>query len=454
MGEKRLLVDIGSTFTKIVAVDLDQEIVLSSVKSPTTIEDGVTIGVLEAIKAIEIQIGPLDNNIKMAACSSAAGGLRMVSIGLVPELSSEAAKRAALGAGAKIVGKYCHNMTRREITQIEATAPDIILLAGGTDGGNDSVIIHNTMMLCRSTIQAPIVVAGNKCAYDKIEEMLKEASKTAIFVENVMPQIGRLEVQACREAIREVFMENIIKSKGLDSARRLVGDIIMPTPAAVLTAATLLADGVDGEEGLGELIVLDVGGATTDVYSIARGNPSSSTVLLRGLPEPYAKRTVEGDLGVRHNIDVLVQLCAQKGIITDKNIVPLFQENPGRIPATEEEFALDRDLASVAVETSFERHTGKVEIVYGPHGEMVIQTGKDLGTVDKVIGTGGPIICSLNPQKVLAGVLSQQGKSYSLKPKAADFFIDKYYIMYAMGLLARSEPKKALRIMKKSLAPV
>ena len=161
---------------------------------------------------------------------------------------------------------------------------------------------------------------------------------------------------------------------------QLVGDIIMPTPAAVLTAATLLADGVDGEEGIGELIVVDVGGATTDVYSIARGNPSSSTVLLRGLPEPYAKRTVEGDLGVRHNIDVLVELCSKKGIVADENILSAFHENPSRVPVNEEEFALDRDLASVAVETSFERHTGKVEIVYGPHGEMVVQTGKDLGT--------------------------------------------------------------------------
>jgi uncharacterized protein (TIGR01319 family) len=453
MGKKKLLVDIGSTFTKITAIDLDREIVLSSVKSPTTIKDGVTIGVLEALKAIETQIGPI-NNIVIAACSSAAGGLRMVSIGLVPELSSEAAKRAALGAGAKIVGHYCHHISRREIMQIEATAPDIILLAGGTDGGNDSAIIHNTMMLCRSAINAPIVVAGNKCAYDQIEDMLKEASKTAIFVENVMPQIGRLEVQACREAIREVFMENIIKTKGLDSARRLVGDIIMPTPAAVLTAATLLADGVDGEAGIGELIAVDVGGATTDVYSIAKGNPSSSTVLLRGLPEPYAKRTVEGDLGVRHNIDVLEELCGKKGIVVNKDILSTFRRNPSRVPVNEEEFALDRDLASVAVETSFERHTGKVEIVYGPHGEMVVQTGKDLGTVDKVIGTGGPIICSLNPQKVLAGVLAEHGKNHFLKPKTADFFIDKDYIMYAMGLLARSEPKKALRIMKKSLMPV
>ena len=115
---------------------------------------------------------------------------------------------------------------------------------------------------------------------------------------------------------------------------------------------------------------------------------------------------------------------------------------------------LDRDLAAVAVETSFERHTGKAEVVYGPHGEMVIQTGKALGMVDNVIGTGGPIICSLNLRKALAGVLAEDGKNHFLKPKTADFSIDKDYIMYAIRLLVRSEPQKALRIMKKSLLPV
>lgn len=454
MSDKKLLVDIGSTFTKMVVVDLNREVVLSTVKAPTTANDDVTTGLLQAFRATESQIGPLEDDMEIIACSSAAGGLRMVSIGLVPELSSEAAKRAALGAGAKIVGHYCHHVTRREITLIETNAPDIILLAGGTDGGNNSAIIHNAVMLSRSQINVPIVVAGNKCAYDKIEDIMKGSSKTAIFVENVMPQIGRLEVRACREAIREVFMENIIKAKGLDGARQFIGDIIMPTPAAVLNAAILLADGVNGESGVGELIVVDVGGATTDVYSIAKGNPTSSTVLLRGLPEPYAKRTVEGDLGVRHNMDVLAELCSRKGIFTDKDIFSLFRENPGKIPVSESEFAFDAVLTSMAVETSFERHTGKVEVVYGPHGEMVVQTGKDLGGVDKVIGTGGPIIYSLDPHKVLAGILAGSEKNNLLKPQNADFFIDKDYVMFAMGLLAWSEPQKAFHILKKALLPV
>ncbi|HVN98012.1 MAG TPA: methylaspartate mutase accessory protein GlmL [Syntrophorhabdaceae bacterium] len=454
MGDIRVLIDIGSTFTKAVAVDLAQETVICTARTPTTAKNDVTIGVRETLKRIEVSTGPLTPDCEIVACSSAAGGLRMVAIGLMPELSSEAAKRAALGAGAKIVGHFCHHITRKELEQIEHISPDIILLAGGTDGGNDTAIVHNASMLSQSKVKAPVVVAGNKCAYDTIEDLLKDASKTAVFVENVMPEIGKLEVEACREAIRAIFMENIIKAKGLDTARELIGDIIMPTPAAVLRAATLLADGVDGEDGIGELIVIDVGGATTDVYSIARGNPSSSMVLLRGLPEPYAKRTVEGDLGVRHNIDVLRELCVRKGIVIDEHIFSAFHAEPSRIPASEQEFALDQALSRAAVETSFERHTGKVEVMYGPHGEMAVQTGKDLTTVNKVIGTGGPLVCSLNPRELLDSVVGGPAKSNMLKPKAADFFIDKDYVMFAMGLLARSEPKKALRILKKTLSPV
>ncbi|HEX2966004.1 MAG TPA: glutamate mutase L, partial [Syntrophorhabdaceae bacterium] len=327
MAKRRILIDIGSTFTKALAVDLEQEIIVAAAASPTTVQEDVTIGIQNTLAIIEHDSGFDLDSAEITACSSAAGGLRMVSIGLIPELSSEAAKRAALGAGAKIIDHYCHQMTRKEIKEIEAIAPDIILLAGGTDGGNDKAILYNAMMLAKSEVHAPILVAGNKCSYDRIEDMFNTSSKSAVFVENVMPEIGRLEVQPCRDAIRDIFMRNIIKAKGLDRAKRLVGDIIMPTPAAVLNAATLLADGVAGEEGLGELIMIDVGGATTDVYSIAKGNPASSLVLLKGLPEPYAKRTVEGDLGVRHNIDVLVEICHTKNIMPDEQVLANFQQN-------------------------------------------------------------------------------------------------------------------------------
>jgi len=447
-----LLIDIGSTFTKVVAIDLEKEEVVSRVESPSTVVEDVTIGLRNALGKVEKDIGSIKAK-EAIACSSAAGGLRVVSIGLVPELSSEAAKRAALGAGAKIVGHFSYEMTHSEMRQIEDICPDLILLAGGTDGGNVKTIIHNADILSHAKITAPIVVAGNKSAFDKIEEIFNTSSKIVRFVKNVMPEIGKLEVEDCREAMREVFMQNIVKAKGIDKAKQLVKDIIMPTPVAVLNAAILLSNGVEGEEGLGEIIVIDVGGATTDVNSVAWGNPTKGGVLMRGLPEPFAKRTVEGDLGVRHNIDVLLQIGKGKGVALDEEVISKFQSEPGRIPKDEKEMSTDAELARIAVQTAFERHVGRIEIVYGPMGEMTTQVGKDLSHVTKVIGTGGPIAFSSCPGIILSGVIADSDHTYLLKPRKTDFYIDEKYIMFAIGLLAQSEPKKALRIMKKYLKP-
>jgi len=448
-----LLIDIGSTFTKVVAVDLDSEEIISRIASPSTVKEDVTIGIRKALENVEEEMGNLKGK-EIIACSSAAGGLQVVSIGLVPELSSEAAKRAALGAGAKIVGHYSHKLTVAEVRQIEDISPDLVLLAGGTDGGNEDTILHNASMLSCSKIAVPIIVAGNKSSYDKIERIFNTSAKVIKFVKNVMPEIGKLEVEDCREGIREVFMQNIIKAKGIDKAKQLVKDIIMPTPVAVLNAAVLISKGVEEEKGWGDLIVIDVGGATTDVYSIATGHPGKGGVLVKGLPEPYAKRTVEGDLGVRYNIDVLYQMVKGKGVSIDEEIVSSFRLEPSRIPRNQRESAVDEELARIAVETAFERHAGKIEVVYSPMGELMFQVGKDLTGVDKVIGTGGPIAYSTCPKKILRGVLDHAPDSYLLKPRRADFYIDGKYIMYAMGLLAQSEPKKALRILKKYLEPV
>jgi uncharacterized protein (TIGR01319 family) len=446
-------VDIGSTFTKVVAIDLEKEEVISRVESPSTVEEDVTIGLRKALRKTEKEVGTVKGK-EAIACSSAAGGLRVVSIGLVPALSSEAAKRAALGAGAKIVGHFSYDLTQSEMKQIEEICPDLILLAGGTDGGNVKAIIHNASRLSDSKITAPIVVAGNKSAVDKIKEIFNTSSKVVKFVKNVMPEIGKLEVEECREAMREVFMENIVRAKGIDKAKELVKDIIMPTPAAVLNAAVLLGNGAEGEEGLGEIIIIDVGGATTDVNSVAWGNPTKGGVLMKGLPEPLAKRTVEGDLGVRHNIDVLLEIGKGKGMVLDEEVISKFRSDPSRIPRNRREFTTDAELARIAVQTAFERHVGRIEIVYSPMGEMMIQIGKDLSQVTKVIGTGGPIVFSSCPEKILSGVIADSDQTYLLKPRKADFYVDEKYILYAIGLLAQSQPKKALRIIKKYLKPV
>jgi uncharacterized protein (TIGR01319 family) len=448
----RILIDLGSTFTKAVAVDLETGTVIATAKSPSTVQQDVSIGLTQALAKLPPEAGIADAEI--IACSSAAGGLRMVSIGLVPELSAEAATRAALGAGAKMVGHYSYKLGREELRQIEEKAPDIILLAGGTDGGNEAAIVHNAGILARSRLSVPVVVAGNKCAYDHIGEIFADSALTPRFVANVMPEIGRLEVQACREAIREVFMDNIVRAKGLDRARQIANHVIMPTPAAVLNAAALLSLGTANEPGLGEIIAIDVGGATTDVYSVAKGTPSRSVVRVKGLPEPFAKRTVEGDLGVRHNLDSLLHLCRAEDVAVDEAIASDFRHDPGRLPRNEPEMALDAALARMAVKTSFERHVGRLETVYGPHGEMLVQTGKDLSEVATVIGTGGPLAYSPCPHAILSAVLPAPEELGLLKPKKAKFYVDKQYVMYAAGLLAATEPNAALRIMKQSLTEI
>ena len=141
---------------------------------------------------------------------------------------------------------------------------------------------------------------------------------------NVMPEFNVLDVEQARAAIRDVFIERIVHAKGIDKAATRFDAVLMPTPAAVMEWARLLAEGTARQSGLGALVVVDVGGATTDVHSIADGAPAEGGVIQYGLPEPYAKRTVEGDLGMRHNARTIVDVTciddfsAQSGLEPDQ----------------------------------------------------------------------------------------------------------------------------------------
>ena len=155
-----LLIDFGSTYTKLTAVDVEKEEILGTARGITTVETDIMEGLQEGLDVLFAQTGKLEFQ-RVLGCSSAAGGLKMVAIGLVPELTAEAAKRAALGAGAKVLGVYCNELSEYEIEEIAALKPEIILLAGGTDGGNKEVILHNARMLCTLGLDVPVLVAGN-----------------------------------------------------------------------------------------------------------------------------------------------------------------------------------------------------------------------------------------------------------------------------------------------------
>lgn len=461
-----LAIDFGSTYTKLTAIDLDNEVILATAKDITTVEDDIMIGFNKAFNKLKIEINKKINFdeisfVNKTACSSAAGGLKMVAIGLVPELTAEAAKKAALGAGARVIKTYAYELNSRELEEIKNTALDIILLAGGTDGGNKECIIHNAKMLAEFKVKIPVVVAGNKAATDEIENILKEAEIDCYITENVMPFINKLNVEPSREEIRKVFMNKIVEAKGMKKAEEFIKGILMPTPAAVLKASEILATGTDEEEGLGDLIVVDIGGATTDIHSIAKGEPTKPSIMIKGLEEPYAKRTVEGDLGMRYSAIALLEASGTRKIrnylhdslkqIDVKAQCQFRHDNIKMVPQSEEEIRFDEAMAKAATELAMTRHCGVLECVYTPMGTIFNQSGKDLTETPYVIGTGGVIIHSLNPKDILKAGNFNEEDPIHLKPIAPKFLVDKTYILSSMGLLAQEYPNTAIRIMKKYL---
>ncbi len=454
-----LLIDFGSTYTKLRAVDLDSRTVLGSGQGPSTVLTDVTVGMQLALDDLSSRIGSLPRFTYRLASSSAAGGLKMVTIGLVRELTLEAARRAALGAGAKLVAGFAGRMNASDIDRVRALTPDIILLAGGTDGGDMNVVIHNAGMLGGSDLAVPIVFAGNRSAVDDVVQALRH--KHLVTTENVMPELNQLNIDPARGAIRQVFIERIVHAKGIDRARELFDSVLMPTPAAVLEGARLLADGPDGSGGLGDLVVLDPGGATTDVHSVAAGKPSTEGVIQVGLPEPRVKRTVEGDLGMRHNAAAIVAAAGEESLAHDaalpvaevSALLAAFEQHPERLPQTGDEQRFDDALARFALKLAMRRHCGALEVVYTANGPVTAQTGKDLTRVDTIVGTGGVIAHSRNPAALLGAALFDEQNPNFLCPRSPRLLIDSRYLLYASGLLSQVDPESAFALAQGHLAP-
>ncbi|TMH12843.1 MAG: MutL protein, partial [Betaproteobacteria bacterium] len=217
----------------------------------------IMVGMKAALADLEKRLGNLPRFKYRLASSSAAGGLRMVTVGLVRELTAEAARRAALGAGARLVGTFANRLTRADVEHIVALAPDILLLAGGTDGGNSEVILYNAAALGSSALVCPVVLAGNRNAADEAATLL--AGREVVRCDNVMPEFNVLDIEPARTAVRRVFIERIVHAKGIDRAQAEFDQVLMPTPAAVMEGARLIADGCEGIVGLGPLLVVDPG---------------------------------------------------------------------------------------------------------------------------------------------------------------------------------------------------
>lgn len=452
-----LLVDFGSTNTKVTAVDVENYEVLGTAAAYTTVETDINNGFREAVSNLEKITGHIEYE-ERYACSSAAGGLKMISIGLVPELTAQASREASLGAGAKVWKTYSFNLTKGDMREIEEYHPDIILLTGGTDGGNSECILYNAQMLSSLSYDCPIVIAGNRCAAEECQEILGE--RTTFLCENVMPKLGGLNIEPTQKQIREIFLKRIVQGKGLSEASDLVSGIIMPTPSAMLTAMELLSDGWEELPGIGELVGVDLGGATTDIYSIAEGSPANMGTVMKGIQEPYAKRSVEGDIGMRYSVHGILeavgdrQLSKIAGINRQKvnELVDYLSNHTDYIPDNEEMEKMDYALACAAVETAVSRHAGSLEQVYTPCGLTYLQSGKDLRRVKYVVVTGGALIHAKHTEEIAKFALYDESTPGSLRPENAEILVDRKYILAAMGLLSQHYPAAALEIMKKEIA--
>ncbi|MFH0993484.1 MAG: methylaspartate mutase accessory protein GlmL [bacterium] len=456
-----LMIDFGSTFTKLVAVDGTRIEVVATAISPTTVTTDIRTGYRVALADLTKKIGKPIVFDRIIACSSAAGGLKMAAIGLVEELTVEAAKRVCLGAGAKVDLVFAHHCTQAEIQEITTKKIDIVLLAGGADGGNSECALFNLRLLGQAGIKIPIVYAGNKSCQDEVARLFLEYGLDGTIADNVMPRINQLNIQSARDAIRAIFLKKIILAKGIKKIEEEIDEVVLPTPEAVLNAAELLSKGYMKESGLGELVIIDIGGATTDLYSVCHATKRSD-VIVHGLEEPYAKRTVEGDLGLRWSaLGIVKALTAEEiGLINQDQGIDIRAEAERRfgdiafVPDDDRQEAIDRLLAEMCAYKAMSRHAGRMEEVFTPMGMVYNQSGKDLTDVQTVIGTGGPVIHARHPAAILAKTANVFHNTSELRPANPQYYLDKDYLLAAMGLYARIDPVGALKIMKKHLQQV
>lgn len=449
-----LVAEIGSTTTVVNAFkDLDTQDpkFWAQGQAPTSVLEGdVRIGLQGAINDLckKMGIDSLEYD-EMLATSSAAGGLKMTVHGLVYDMTAKAAKEAALGAGGIIHFVTAGRMRRTDLAKVKEIQPNLILLAGGVDFGERDTAIYNAEMIRNLGLSTPIVYAGNVENQEEMALIFDEASGQQLYnVENVYPKIDELNVEPCRKVIQDAFEEHITHAPGMEHVRDMVSGPIIPTPGAVMETTKVLYD------CLGDLIVLDVGGATTDLHSVATESDNVARIMLS--PEPKAKRTVEGDLGVyvnRYKVlesigeEKTAQKCAALGIDLEQTLAT-YQA----IPKNEDEIKLVEMLTEEAVHKAVERHAGHIRYIYGPSGRSTVAEGKDLTQVKYIIGTGGALTRLPHRKEIMAKIPGFNESGMMLFPtEHAQILVDNDYIFASLGVLSTRYRAAAIRLMEKSL---
>lgn len=452
-GRYLVCADTGSTFTKAAAVAVtgaDAGRLLATASVPTTVGVGrdVLTGLDAAVAAVASSAGGEPAEVRV--CSSAGGGLRLAVVGYERAVTAEAGYRVALSAGAKVVHVACGPVDVPAVTALRASRPDVVLLVGGTDGGDAEVLRHNGTRLAARGPRVPYVVAGNADVRDEVVEVLRVRGRTVVAAANVLPRIGVLDPGPARAAIRDVFVRHVIGGKGISRGRRFARLVRGATPDLVLAGVEVLADSTGGD-----VLLIDVGGATTDVYSALTPDPADVVATRDVVEVMWRGRTVEGDLGMRWSATGVVDAAVIEKLVDPGDVERLRaaatrrHDDVGHLPSTGEERDLDAELADLAATVAVRRHARPLV-----SGE-VRSAGRDLSRVRSVVLTGG-VARHADPvrlERMVRTVLHDTAGGWRL-PTAPTVTVDRDYVMAAAGLLAPDHPDAATALARSVTAPV
>lgn len=442
-----LVAEIGSTTTVVNAFDCleTDPVFVGQGQHHTTVGEGdVSIGLQEAINDLKRNIGCDElTRDTMLATSSAAGGLRVTVHGLVYDMTVKAAREAALGSGGVIKWVTAGKLSDFDIKQVKKLNPNLIIIAGGTDYGERETALFNAEKIWEAGIRLPVLYAGNIQNQAYLKEMAAHYDTPFYLTDNVYPALDQLNIEPTRQLIHQIFEEHIIHSPGMEHIRDMVDGPILPTPGAVMEMAITAA------EQWPDLMVVDVGGATTDIHSVTDGDEDVAKLMTN--VEPKAKRTVEGDLGVYVNRAHVVDLFEEREREREIPKADEFLARPSEIPTDPEELEFVEKLTEKAWATALRRHAGKMKNLFGPTGKITVASGKDLSGIRNILVTGGALTHARDVEALLKKELAGHHPGALYPPTDVRVHKDNHYIMASLGVLSRVYPEAAITLLRKSL---
>jgi len=473
--ERIIATDCGSTTTKAILIERRGEEYRLIVRgeAPTTVEapaEDVTRGVLNAVGEVEeltglslIRDGRLitnreSENVGMdmyMSTSSAGGGLQMMVAGVVKSMTAESAQRAALGAGAIVMDVLASNdgrLPHQKIEVIRHLRPDMILLSGGIDGGTVSHVVELAELIGAAEpkprfgigYKLPIIYAGNNSARDIIRNVLEKKSDLVV-VDNIRPVLERENLGPARDKIHDLFMEHVMaQAPGYRKLMEWTAVPIMPTPGAVGTIIHTIAK----DEGI-EILGVDIGGATTDIFSVFQGIFNRTVSANLGLS--YSISNVVAEAGLE-NIFRWVPFKVDEGDI--RNRIRNKMIRPTTIPMTLHELMIEQALAREALRLALEQHKTLAVGLKGVQQKRTIsdafeQTASgatlvNLMTLNMIVGSGG--VLSHAPRRVQAAMMMIDG----FRPEGVTFLaVDSIFMMPQLGVLSTVNKKASEEVFRK-----